>query len=398
MSGAIHKAFVVDLLALSPFYDRYLIEALAARIDARLYATSFAYEPAYFASAGVRLASGVFDRVAPLGIRDKRVRRALSLAEYAVNFGKLIADVRRERPEVVHVQWLPLLERSPIELHALARIRKLGAALVYTAHNALPHDSGEKHKARYAQAYAAMDRILVHTEHERARLTRELGVNPARIDLAVHGPMFHDLPPSDRGRARGALGLDASDDVVLCAGILRPYKGTEDLLDAMPRLLVRRPNALLLLAGQGEPRFLKALEDRVRALGIERRVKLLTRYVPVAELPLLYAAADVSVLPYRAASQSGALFTAASFDAPLVATEVGGLAEVLRGSDRAVLVPPSHPTALADGLASLLSLPLAERRAMAERLRAWASGEQSWAHAADRAIESYARAYATRER
>jgi glycosyltransferase involved in cell wall biosynthesis len=388
------KSFVVDLLALTPFYDRYLTEALAERIDARLYSTSFAYEPGYLSQARVPRAEGVIDRVAPLRIRDKRVRRALSLAEYALNWRTLIADVRRERPEIVHVQWLPLLERSPIELRGLELIRSAGSKLVYTAHNALPHDSGEKHKARYASAYARMDRILVHTAHERSRLSTELGVSPERIDLAIHGPMFHELPKAGRSVAREALGLDASDEIVLCAGILRPYKGTEDLLDAMPRLLVRRPRALLVLAGQGEPSFIKALEDRVHALGIERRVKLLTRYVPVAELPALYAAADVSVLPYRAASQSGALFTAASFDAPLVATEVGGLAEVLRGSDRAKLVAPSHPTALADGLAEVLALPMSERHAMASRLQRWAQDEQSWAHAAEHTLQSYARALA----
>jgi glycosyltransferase involved in cell wall biosynthesis len=392
MASELRKIFLVDLLALTPFYDRYLAEALQAQVPTTLYAASFPYEPDYFATTSVQRATGLLDRVAHLGITNKNARRALSLGEYAFNWTKLIADVRRERPEIVHVQWLPLLEQTEIELRGIERIRALGARVVYTAHNALPHDSGEKHKTRYRNAYAAMDRILVHTERERQRLHEQLQVERDKIDLVPHGPMFHDMPWLERDTARRELDVPADAQVVLSAGILRPYKGIEDLLDAMPRILARHPKALLLIAGQGETSFVQRLHDRAKSLRVEAHVKLITRYIPVREIPGLHAAADVVALPYRNASQSGMLFTTASFDAPLVATEVGGLAELLAGTDRAVLVPPSHPVALADAIARVLSLPEQARREQAGLLREWVRREQSWHIAAQRTLESYRRA------
>lgn len=391
----LRKVFLVDLLALAPFYDRYLAEALDARVPTTLYATSFAYEPSYFEGTRVRRARGLLDRVAKLGVPSKTLRRGLSLGEYAFNWAKLIADVARERPEIVHIQWLPLLEQTDIELRCVERIRKLGARVVYTVHNALPHDStrkGAKQKARYQLAYATMDRLIVHTEYERARLIRELDLERDKIDLVPHGPMFHDLPWVERAVARRALELPMDAQVVLSTGILRPYKGIEDLLDAMPRVIARHPKALLLIAGQGEASFIKRLRDRAQSLSIDAHVKLVTRYIPVAEIPVLHGAADVVALPYRAASQSGALFTTASFDAPLVATEVGGLAESLGGTDLALLVAPSHPAALADAIAHVLAMPEGERHAQAKRLRYWAWQEQSWELAAERTVESYSRA------
>jgi glycosyltransferase involved in cell wall biosynthesis len=387
------RVFLVDLLALSPFYDRYLLEALTAQHPAtRFYTTSFPYEVGFWDAYGVPRAPGVSDRVAQLGIADPRLRRGLQAVEYAANWAKLIADTRRERPAVVHLQWLPMLEVSGVELAGVKQLSRAGAAVVYTVHNALPHDGAPALASRYRRAYAAMDRLLVHTEHERARLVSELEVPSDKIDIVPHGPMFHDLPRESRADARRALGLAEEDEVALCLGIVRPYKGLEDLVTAMLGLARRRPRLKLLIAGQGDRKFIDRLIADVRASGQDSRVMFLDRYIPVAEVPALYAAADVTVLPYRAASQSGALFAAAALNAPLVATAVGGIGELLQGRDFAALAPPNNPALLARAIDEALDLPASERHARARRFSAWISRESDWARAAQDTLAAYERA------
>ncbi|MBN1655042.1 MAG: glycosyltransferase [Deltaproteobacteria bacterium] len=391
--------FLVDLLSLSPFYDRYLFEAIAAHLPKlRLYAATFPYETEYWRSVPVNRAALLFDCVARLNLDNKRIRRTLQVFEYACNWVRLMTDARRDKVAVVHIEWLPLIEVSDLELWAVRQLSRSGAAVVYTAHNALPHEGSEHLKARYIRVCRAMDRVLVHTEGERRRLVHELGISADSIDVVPHGPMLYDLAPVSRSRAREQLGFADADEVVLFVGLIRPYKGIEELLSATAKLRAYRPLVKLLIAGQGETAYIRTVHSLIEKLNLFDQVAFLDRYIPVAEMPKLYASADVTVLPYRSASQSGALFTLASFNVPLVATAVGGIGEVLAGRDMARLVPTEDPASLATAIADLLERPETERRALAGRLSQWAREQCSWERAADLTLEAYERAIMTRRR
>jgi len=135
----------------------------------------------------------------------------------------------------------------------------------------------------------------------------------------------------------------------------------------------------------GRPRMdLEPLRARAPA-----NVRFLPRFVTDEEVAALFRRADLAVLPYRQADQSGVLFTALAFGTPFVASDVGGFGEVA-ATGAGEVVAPADPAALHDALAALLADP--ERRArMAAAAREAAATTYAWDAIARRTLDLYAR-------
>jgi glycosyltransferase involved in cell wall biosynthesis len=129
--------------------------------------------------------------------------------------------------------------------------------------------------------------------------------------------------------ARGALNLDEACPVLLFFGYVRHYKGLDIMLRAMPAILKREPKVKLVIAGQffEDPGVYMRL---VEQLGIGGNVDLYQGYVSSERSALFFAAADVVVLPYRSATQSGVVQLAYGYDLPVIVTPVGALPEMVR--------------------------------------------------------------------
>jgi glycosyltransferase involved in cell wall biosynthesis len=149
--------------------------------------------------------------------------------------------------------------------------------------------------------------------------------------------------------------------VVLCIANLKIYKGHRVLLDAVARLRDQDLPCTLVLVGEGPER--RALEEQAEQLKIDVRF-LGTR----TDVEPLLARADVVVLSSLHEGMSNAVMEAMAAGRPVVATDVGGTGELLRG--RGILVPPSDPDALADGLGRVLGDPALAAHLGAEA-RAW---------------------------
>jgi glycosyltransferase involved in cell wall biosynthesis len=172
--------------------------------------------------------------------------------------------------------------------------------------------------------------------------------------------------------------------VVLFFGYIRAYKGLDVLLEAMGRLDPAL-DAELIVAGEFyEDR--RRYDDLIRTLPAGTRISLRAEYIPTEQVRDYFSAADVVVLPYRSATQSGIAQIAYNFDLPVIATDVGGLAEVVRQGETGYVVPPGEAPALADALARFF------RNETPERFRENVRVEKvrySWDHMVG-AIESLA--------
>ena len=166
--------------------------------------------------------------------------------------------------------------------------------------------------------------------------------------------------------------------VVLCFGLIRPYKGIDVLLDAWR---AAAPDAELWIVGM--PRM-----DLAPLLAATPpSVRWVPRFVADDELAAYFRRADLVVLPYREIDQSGVLFTALAFGAPLVLSDVGGFPEVA-AAGAATLVAPGDPAALAQELTRLLG-DRAARQRLAAGARAAAAGAYSWDAIAARHLALY---------
>ena len=156
----------------------------------------------------------------------------------------------------------------------------------------------------------------------------------------------------DKITARRKLKIQ-KERVILFFGYIRKYKGLHLILQALPYVL-KRKDITLIVAGE----FYDSKErytDLIEELNIESHVQIFDGFIPDEEVGIYFAAADAVVLPYISATQSGIVQIAYNFDKPVIATDVGGLSEVVVNEKTGYIVRPEDPEAFADAIVKFYS-------------------------------------------
>ena len=176
--------------------------------------------------------------------------------------------------------------------------------------------------------WRAVDRIFVHTETERNDFIAAFRVPPARVARAVHGGDFTRRTMHTRASARRTLGVGPDEFCFLSIGFIQPHKGFDRGIRAYAG--IHAPNTRYDVVGSvrvEDPAYQSHLDElRTLAEG-SSSVSLHTGYVSDEMFDRWLVASDVVVLPYRTIWSSGVLERAALYDRPVIATDVGGLAE-----------------------------------------------------------------------
>jgi glycosyltransferase involved in cell wall biosynthesis len=383
------KVFMMDLWCYTPHYDRYLCEGLKSeKIEVTLGSVCPYQDPEYFVRNHLHNGPGLLDLVPKLRISNDNVRRTLMLVESCINMAALLVRFAISKPDIVHVQWIPLVKRFPFEIWFLNLVRRLGIKVVYTVHNVLPHDSGERFAPVFRRVYREVDALICHTDEAKRRLVHKFSVDPERVWVIPHGPLLHDTKRCSVESSKAALSLPPDETVVLCQGIIRPYKGIDFLLEGWRRIDAKSLKARLIIAGTGEPELVQSIKDQVVRLGLQESVRLDFRFIPDQELPRYYEASDILVYPYRAVTTSGALMTALAYQKAIVATNLPAFREVLRDMETALLVEFDDVDALASSLCRLIQKPR-ERERLALGV-ASLGNFNSWGHIAKKTRQCYA--------
>ncbi len=357
------RVHVVDPSAYTPPYDHALCRALgAAGAQVELYTSRFPYGPTE-APDGYQRREFFYRRAS--AHLPRGARRLVKLAEHVPDMLRYRRAARAA--EVVHFQWLAVQQLD-------GRLLPRGRPLVLTAHDILPREPHLGQRAAQRRLYARFDAIVVHSRHGRERLLGELGVQEERVHVIPHGAFAHLA----EGPGETSPRLQSELPVVLCFGLLRPYKGLELLLAAWRG--VERAELWIV----GMPRMdISALLAAAPA-----NVRFDARFISDAELRGYFRRADLVVLPYRVADQSGVLFTALAFGKPLLVSDVGGFAE-LAATGAARAFAAGDAGALHNALQELLA-DRAERDALAQRARGAARERFAWEGIAARTLALYA--------
>jgi glycosyltransferase involved in cell wall biosynthesis len=340
------RVLLADPPAFTPWYDHELAAALGrAGADVELATSRFRFGDVP-APEGYRRS----ERYYPVSSRlfgRSRLRLPLRGLEHA----GVMASLARAKPDVLHVQWLALPQAD-------VRLR-FRAPSVFTAHDLLPRRTAGRVDL-WRRLLTRFDRVVVHTERGRDTL-RELGVD-ARV---IPHPVY---PSSATRRDDGAT--------ILSFGVIRPYKGLPDAIEATRRL----PDARLLVAGDAAMPL-----DGLRSA---ERVEWRLGFLSPSELDAVLSEATVAVFPYRPElDQSGALLQTLGAGIPAVVYDVAGLGEPIRAFSAGRVVPAGDVDALTDALRELLSDPaqLVAARAGADAARR----ELTWDASAARHLELY---------
>lgn len=371
--------YMMDLLSIVPYYTGHLASALEERSDVRLSVAAITYylDREYFSRQKFKLHPGL-DWVSNFAVRPAGLRRSLKLQEYIVNLCALLSRLCVLRPDILHVQFLPMLIwGAPLELWFLRCVKRLGIRIVYTVHNVLPQGTGDQRRSLFKKLYRIPDALICHDQVARERLIREFDVAPHRVTVIPHGPLLTPDRAISADRAREELAVAKDEFLVLWQGILRPYKGVPFLLRAWRRVQAKNPSARLAIVGAADRDGVRSVADDVRKLGIEDSVRIEMRFVTERELSLYYSAADVLVYPYSEITTSGALMTGLGHGKALVTTKLEAFQSVLTDRRDALMVEYGDVEALAETI-----LTLADQPALRDQLGAAAKrthGQwQSW--------------------
>lgn len=246
------------------------------------------------------------------------------------------ASARGVEP-VLHIHWTATIlgpatrpgdARARLEtfVRGLDGLKGAGGSIVWTIHNAMPHECRFpeiERELRQAIAERA-DRVHVMCEETPAIVEREYRLRPETVHVLPHGSYVDVYPnlvsPED---ARGELGLRPDEVVLLFLGQIRPYKGLERLLDAFEELRRERRDVRLLVVG--DPSRVDGVDELVRRCRTMSGVVSRLEAVPDHGLQVPLNAADIVVLPHRRVLNSGVIQLAFSFGRPVVAPAVGCL-------------------------------------------------------------------------
>lgn len=283
------------------------------------------------------------------GLRAKDVEYLLD----SVNPWTWFATARRIarfRPERLIMPWWVVFWAPQVATVATLVRRCCGAKIVLLCHNVVEHEASELKMALTRFALARADMLVTQSRQETEKVRLLLG-EKASVVTGFHptyASLAGELPK--REQARATLGLKGK--VLLFFGFVRPYKGLDVLLNAMPAVL-KQHDAQLVIAGE----FWKDKDSylqQIKRHGIGEHVTIFDSYIPNEEVGRYFAAADLVVQPYRSATGSGISQLAYGAQKPVVATSVGNLDEVIVDGVNGRLVPPEDSAALATALSQSL--------------------------------------------
>ncbi|HEY6269059.1 MAG TPA: glycosyltransferase family 4 protein [Candidatus Acidoferrum sp.] len=290
---------------------------------------------------------------------------------------------------------------GPAGSNILELLRRIQMPVVTTLHTVLREPNSDQ-RLVMAEIATLSDRLIVMSRQS-AEILREVFQVPAgKIDLIPHG--IPDLPFTDPNFYKDAFGTEGKM-VLLTFGLLSPNKGIENVIKALPKILLRHSNVVYMVSGVTHPHILRhegdkyreSLQNLAKELKVADNVILRNRFVSPQELVELIGAADIYVTPYKHKGQvvSGTLAYALSAGKAIISTPYLHAVELL-DDERGALVPFDDPGAIASKTIELLDNPTA-RHAMRKRAYLY-SRDMVWNRVAQQYMGSFERVYNERLR
>lgn len=260
----------------------------------------------------------------PIFTYHQEMNPIAKIISYLRSLVKLVYLLKKEEPEVLHIQWW---KQWNIDYFFLSIYKRYVKQIVFTAHNLVPHDSGKRMKNKCIKYYNRVNKIIVHDNNSKDELIKEFGIVGNKIRVIAHGILEFRINEQEMTSAMTNYSkkYQLKDKLVFTSmGGQSPYKGTDLICDAFASsgYLQNNPDIFLVIAGKGNI----ATQDFANRFN---NVLVEDYELSNSEFQAIMRLTDVLLLPYRKISQSGVLLTAIQNQIPFAVTSMGGLTEPL---------------------------------------------------------------------
>lgn len=275
-----------------------------------------------------------------------------------LSWRRAVREICQFDPEVVIFPWWVMFW-APLYLYMTWSLRRQlpTVRVLFLCHNVVAHEPSWLSRTLTRLTLERGDAFIVQSDQDEKALCTMLQQPPLRkVEHPAYTVSAEQRWP--RERARQELGLEG--DVLLFFGFIRPYKGLDLLLQAMPLILSKRPCTLVIAGELWGNR--ETYQEQLAELDIADNVLLEDNYIPQERVALYFGACDLVVLPYRSATGSGVVKLAHSYQRPVVVTDVGALPTAVVEEQSGYIVPAEDAEALAAAI--LCHFERGEQRAM----------------------------------
>lgn len=300
------------------------------------------------------------------------------------NTVRLIAEINRFNPDVIHAQEVT---KDYLVLSLL--MLRSRYPVVITVHDPQPHSGQEAQEMKWSRhrLYHRLFRYLpthaiTHGQILCEQLLMQAPHLTGRVTIIPHGYL---------GPVRTTT-QEAEAGTLLFFGRINAYKGLRYFIEATLLLRARGLKVKSIIAGRGED-----LAPNRAVIDANDCFELHEEYVSRGKLSELFGRAQLVVMPYTDATQSGVAAMAIGFGRPMVATRVGSIPEMVKDGETGLLVSPKDAIALADAIAILLNNPILYAE-LVSNVRADCAGWLGWSSIADTSVNVYLEAIAYKQR
>ncbi len=260
-----------------------------------------------------------------------------------LTYGRTARRIRSWKPDLLVMKfWMPFF--APSLGYVAGKLKKNGTAVITVLDNVIPHEKrqGDMALIRYFlkrnHAFVAMSKTV---EKDLLSLKQD-----ALYRLKPHPLYDHYGAAAEKTSALRHLRLPDDKKIILFFGFIRGYKGLDVLIEAMKEL----PEDIhLVIAGEVYGSF-EPYRKQIDRHQLGNRITCFTRYIEDPEVPVFFSAADVCVLPYKSATQSGITQIAFHYHLPVIATNVGGLSEMIEHGATGLIIPEVTPRAVTEAV------------------------------------------------
>ncbi|BDZ81829.1 glycosyltransferase family 4 protein [Claveliimonas bilis] len=264
-------------------------------------------------------------------LKDGKYRKIIRGLEYIKSYMDIVRLVMINRYDVIHINWLLMYK---IDKFFLRVIKLWCKNIVYTAHNVVPHLNGEKFISDLKTIYSLVDKIIVHGDCIKKEFNTYFPENMYKVFIQHHGANLRSKNTFDKSLVDGKIvsRVEGAERVYICFGKQFYNKGTDRLIKIWNESSIK---SLLVVAGKINEEY-TTLKEQIKNCD-NNNIVILDYYIDDNTLSYLIDRSSVILLPYRHASMSGVVFTAADFKKTILTTNVGSILEYLHPGEDSVV-------------------------------------------------------------